>query len=530
MILSLGLLFAGAVISSAQSTLYLASTAAGTGLGTSCANAQAFGGSRTAIAGSTLTLCGTFTSSITLNGSGTNTAPITLAFDCASQAKFSMPALPSSGTVILTGSYVIVDGKSCGFVTPASGPSSGQSYSQMASTSNCQSGCTNSQISMGIIANSGNSNVTIQNLSMGPFFLHNTTAPTPWGGAPYPVAFQFNYAKGNITANNNYLTDCAWCFTGQSGSVTISNNVIRNFDHGLGMGIDSTTPLVISNVYYFGNDLSGASAWDTTDNEFHHDGLHLWAYCSDNNSYCDGSYWSNVYIYGNHFHGNWGTHPTAFVYFEDNVRNAWLFNNIFDCSTSPSQCNTSVTYLPGVNVNVLNNTFFAYPGTVGGQLTLGGPNITVVNNIFATTSLYFVGIMPTDTSGNNKTSNVILRNNVYMNNQGKNGWMYQGKWYQAYSSWQAASGELAGNYYQEMTVDPTTGKLLSGSPAAGQGIDLTATCILQPNPGLGALCFDNAAQPRAFLSGVKWDPGVHKSPQSSTPGIPGTVKGSVGPK
>lgn len=521
LILSL-LICGGAALASAQTTTYYASSAAGSGNGSSCANAKAYGSSETGTAGSTLTLCGTFSTGITLNGSGTSSSPLTLAFDCASQASISMPALPSSGAIVITGNYVTVDGQGCGFTKQGGLATSGQAFSQVVSTSNCQSGCSNSQISMGVIANSGNSYVTVKNMSMGPFFLHNSTAAVPWGGAPYPVAFQFNHSNGNITADNNFVTDCAWCFTGFGNNITVSRNYIQNFDHGLGMGIDSDNPDVQSNVYFWGNSLSNAVTWDTTDNEYHHDGLHLWAYCSNDSSYCAGSYWNTVYVYNNHFFGDWGTHPTGFLYFEENIHNAWVFNNWFDCSNTSTWCNTSLAYVPGVNVEALNNTYAAYNGEPGAELTMGGPDSVVENNVFTSASSDFLDIMPADTSGNNITSVSLLSNDVYMNNLGENGWTYLSSWFSSYSKWAAASGETSGTYAAASTVSLPSGQLATGSPAIQAGVNLASMCTGQPNPGIGALCSDAAGNPRPGIGAGAWDAGAFSYGSVPT-GLTGTV-------
>ena len=47
----------------------------------------------------------------------------------------------------------------------------------------------------------------------------------------------------------------------------------------------------------------------------------------------------------------------------------------------------------------------------------------------------------------------------------------------------------------------------SGSPVIGAGTNLTSTCSGQPNPGLGALCYDAAGNPRP-VSGA-WTTGAY---------------------
>ena len=302
----------------------------------------------------------------------------------------------------------------------------------------------------------------------------------------------------NVTINNNFETDCAWCNYGLANNVIVSNNYIQNFDHGLGMGIASAAQ-VGGPVYFFGNSETHATTWDTLSaGEYHHDGIHLWAYCANGGSYCPGSYWNNVYVYNNHFFGNWGTeNTTAFIFFEENIHNAWIFNNLGDCSgdgTSGNECDTGEFYAEGTNVSVYNNTLYASVSQLSPLLIMGGPAIIAKNNVLSTSS-GLLGIASGDESGNNATTVSALNNNIYMNVLSSNGWTFKGNFYSTWAAWAVGSGETSSSYYAGSTINTPAGTLQAGSPAIGAGANLYSLCTGQPNPGIGALCYDAEERP-----------------------------------
>jgi hypothetical protein len=503
-------------LSLANNTFY-AQKAAGSANGSSCANALAIGSGFKASAGNTATLCGTISSTFTVSGAGNSGNPAIVAFDCASSANISMPAIPAAGGLTVTGNYVTIDGQSCGF-SDGSHATSGISANQIQSTNNGQSGFANSVGSQAIVA-TNIVGLTVQNLTCGPLYLHNTTATTSFG-APYPVCVNFTGSSSSATTINNVAaTDCAWCFWGQGNSVTLSNSSCANFDHCLGMGNVNSTPTVWGPVYIYGNSMSHATTWDTGSvGQYHHDGVHLWAYCSDGGSYCAGTYWNNVYIYNNHFYGNWGAiNTTAQIFFEENIHNAWVFNNWFDCSQAGDECDSAAAYLQGTNVTSVNNTFV---GSGNSQPTalhfLGGPNIVDQNNVISTAQVT-INIASSDESGANATSISALSNNIYMNGM-STPWVWEANFLGSLSSWQSQSGEKGAVYSSTSTVSMPTGTLETGSPAIGAGANLYSMCNGQPNPGLGALCSDASGNPRPTTGA--WDAGAFSFNTTAQPNPP----------
>ncbi len=401
-----------------------------------------------------------------------------------------MPAIPATGVLTLSGlSYITVDGQGCGIIQ---------------STNNGQSGYANSVRSIAIAAGSAN-NIEVKNLTCGPLYLHNTTATTSFG-APYPVCVEF-IGSNNATIDHNTFTDCAWCGWGEGNAISFHDNTCTNFDHCLGMGIQSAA-LVQGPVYFYNNSLTHATTWDTgSAGEYHHDGLHLWAYCANGGSYCSGSYWNDVYVYNNHFYGNWGAiNTTAFIFFEENIHNAWIFNNWGDCSYSGNQCDTGAFFLQGTNIATYNNTLIGAGSTQETSLLFhGGPNVTAVNNVIST-ALSLLDITSADESLQNATTISSLKNNVYMNSLSNNTWGWKGTTLSSLATWEADRGETNAVYSATTTVNLPAGTLQAGSPAIGAGANLYSICNGQPNPGLGALCSDASGSLRP--SSGAWDAGA----------------------
>jgi len=498
---------------STASNIYVAQNAAGGNTGVDCADAHAaawfnsssnWGSAASQIGpGTTVHLCGTLNAPINAQGSGTSGSPIVIAFDCPSKGQISMPAIPATGAIILTGSsYITVDGQSCGVI-------------QSTNNGTASSGYGNSVGSVAIAAMPGSSNIEVKNLTCGPLYIHTPPEVTSFG-APYPVCVA---AFGtNFTIDNNTFHDCAWCVWGAvTANLSMYNNTIYNFDHGLGMGLAQASGIA-GPVYFYNNNLSNATTWDTgSAGQYHHDGVHLWAYCADGTSFCPGTYWNNVYIYNNYFHGNWGpTNTTAQIFLEENHRNYWIFNNLADCSQS--LCSSVFEVNSGTNMSVLNNTILANNTMqISANLLAAGPNLVVQNNVDSTSNQELNDIPETNIGGEATTISA-LSNNVYMNG-GSNAFVWHTTFlsFSQFSTWEATSGEKASVSAPTSTL--TAGLALqSGSPAIGAGANLYSMCSGQPNPGLGALCFDYNGNARP-TSGP-WDAGAISFNAGSQPAPP----------
>jgi hypothetical protein len=499
-----------AALFASATNIYIAQNAAGGNTGADCNDAYAmtffnnsanWGSANTKIgAGTTVHLCGTITSgSLTAQGSGTNGSPITILFDPTTSGNITMPALPTAGAIILDGfSYITVDG------------SNQVGIMQSTNNGDASGGYTQQVCSIAISAQ-GSSNITVRYLQILNIYVKSNPSVDNAGGCNGvgPPAAVYWQTAGNITIDNVIASYCASCYTGGvnvGATVTVSNSTCEDFDHCLGMGISSNTPTVLGPVYFYNNSVHDMNAWDTTANTFHHDGVHLWGYCSDGSTYCAGTYWSNIYIYNNHFYGNTGTQFGDWIFNEANIQNEWAFNNFSDTTEEESgNEGPGPFYAQGNTMHFWNNTFTAGSGASSANLNaLAGPNVTVQNNVICSGGL--ISVDATDPYSGSTTSISALSNNFYMNgNSNAFSWKANVLPFGSFGTWESDSGETASASSATCTVN-TNGTLQSGSIAVGAGVNLYTTCNGQPNPGLGALCSD--ANGTARSQNGAWDAGA----------------------
>lgn len=509
--------------------IYIAQTAAGANTGQSCANAFAYTFFNTASnwgtgagqigPGTTVHLCGRIANALTAQGSGSSGSPVTILFDSVSKGQISMAALPATGGLVLDGqSYITVDGNnSIGVIQSANN----------GSPSSLCSGSTYSSdiISKGISAASTR-NIEIKNLTIGPVYVHVCTADDSANHSalspPGPVCISFSGTQG-MTIDGNTMHDAAWCLNGGGNNISIHHNAIYNIDHGLGMGIAAASA-TMTGLYFYNNSVRDATIWDTDDNSFHHDGVHLFAYCSNGSSLCSGSYITSVYIYNNHVYGSWLANTTGALFFEGNIRSAYVFNNYLDGSRFINRF--YLLPLEGTNVAVYNNTAVGYSTADSDPslFLLGGLGSVTENNIFSTAN----SVIGTGASFFGTPFTVaLLAHNIYANGGGnafvwcpRSGGSCSFLGSGQFSVWESDSGETGSSYSSSAGLN-ANGTLTPGSPAIAAGVNLYSTCNGQPNPGLGALCYDAAGNPRP-ASGP-WDAGAYNLSSGSVPSPPSSL-------
>lgn len=508
------LLLIGEISLASANHVYIGQNAVGAANGADCADAYGaalFNASRNwgpaanqIGPGTTVHLCGTITTALTARGSGVSGNPITILFDSASHGRISMPAIPSTGAIVLKKlSHITVDGSRTGVI---------QSTDNGSPRSLCpSSNYANDLISVGILAD-GASFITVKNLTIGPLYVHVCTADDTTNHsalrAPGPVAIRNYYGSHDFTISNNTIHDGGWLINGGGNNFRVSGNNLYNMDHGVGVGAAANLGSQ-TNLYFYGNSIHDAAAWDTDDNSFHHDGIHLFAYCADGSSFCAGNSISNVFIFNNHIYGSWPQNTTGALFFEGNVRNVYVFNNYLDGSNFHYRY--FLCEVQGTRVAVYNNTLVGYSaGDSNPSLfALGGLNSTTENNVFTTSNQLIGGGGP---FYGNPSTITTLAHNLYANGGGNSFvWCPSGVscrfWSRSeFSNWVSASGEASSAYLSSPGLN-SDGMLASDSPAIGLGENLHAICNGQANPGLGALCYDIAGNRRP-ASG-NWDAGAY---------------------
>jgi len=471
LILGIGLALAALSLAPAgyASNIFVAQNGTGGGNGADCSNARAVsslnGGDWAA--GNAIHICGSISTPVTAQGSGSSGSPITILFEPG--AAFSAPAIPTSGAIVVANqSYIIVDGGStvaCGYV---SGSNVTCNNGVIQSTAN-GTGQANQIASVAIEA-SGSKNVEIRNLMIGPVYVHSSTSDTTQG-PPGPVCVRYVNAS-NLSIHNNTMHDAAWCLNGGGSNFDIHNNEIYHVDHGVGMGNANTSINVYSNHFHdFAN-------WDTADNSFHHDGIHIFGVT--NSMVVDANEYDNL------FDGDIGNNATAWIYNEGLLQNVNMYNNVAYMAPGRYSCCGVLDFFGngyrGSNNSAYDNTVLgAYvPGSGSCMVATAQTNVTLRNNILIGCQ-NLVGI-----SADSTIAPGGLSNNIYEDigadlglGGGANTFGWAGTLFASLATWVSGSGEQNAKIgtLASLGINGLTGRLSAGSLAIGSGANLTGLAI-----------------------------------------------------
>jgi hypothetical protein len=538
--LSVGILLLSAPNCCASaSNIYLAQNATANNDGTSCANAYAYtffnngsnwgSGTSQIGPGTEVHICGTITDSLngtllTAQGSGASGNPVWIHFETGAVLQS-----PGESTFINGNgqSYFLIDGgPTCGYVNGSSVACNGvirNTLNGFAGAS-CPGGTCSNQVGTQAIGGFA-SNLEVKNLHIGPIYIHGGTSDLTFT-APGPECINFTTGGGNINIHNNTMHDAGWCMNGGGNQITVANNEIFNSDHALGEGIYSDSPVTWTGQFLHDNYIHDPANWDQTNNAFHHDGIHLFAYCGTNvggnNTYCPASNIVQVEIYNNRIGGNWGQHNTAGIFFEGNIGStaspANIFNNV--CIFTAGAVNNGCWNGYGNTVNEFNNTAIGCGSACQTYKIIGimqGPAILSENNI-ATDAAPVSSNGPWPTGGasgcpytlpagagggtqNCISTNYVLKNNFYTNPADfPNGFGYtnctgarcSGNGFlgfdaSSFASFEAGAPETGGIFRDSAGtsryLNTNTGQELTGSPSIAGGLNLTNFCTSLGIPG-----------------------------------------------
>lgn len=495
---------------------YLAQNASGSADGSSCANPLAvsffnasanWGNGITQIAGGkAVHLCGVISSTLIVPASvGTGTIGITF----EPGASMQQPAAQSFIQITSkTNSYIISGQTPCGFQN--------QTFvactEVIKNTANGSPGNFANTVTgiKAIDLSNTTGSVTIQNLEIGPLYVHNDVNDSAFSnGAILANAVSGDVMLGSVSVLSSYLHDTSWAITMNprqaSGTppnvppvLTIANVDFSSNDHDIPLGSacdPACYSIVIHHIHSHDH-----QAWNTTANAYHHDGIHIF------NSWDQAS---SMLLYDNLFDGAWTGNSTGPIFNQVALQNLTAFNNVFICL--PGNCpNDPIAlwqYGGGPNQFLANNTFIqtGQPFTSGPSspnnsgILMTNPNVTngvstnvsFLNNIVdsAANCLSFnAQVMAPNTATSGLDYN-ICSNPIATGNKNYN---WNGSHTDSFATWQGLSGEgihslLTGNGL--LGVDGTP---QPGSPAIGTGTNLTSLCV----GALVPLCSDYNGSPR----------------------------------
>lgn len=512
---------------STASNIYIAQNAAGGNTGADCADAHAVAwfnsssnwGSNTGLIGpgTTAHLCGTITTALAFQGSGSSSSVITLLFEKGASIQIS-PGASTNGAIGLgANSYILIDGGSgqpCGWNTATdasegscNGKVENMLYGSVGAT--CPGGpCTTQPGTSDTLIAATGSNIEIRDLEIGPSYIHTASSNDPNGTSC--VAFS-NGSNWNI--HDSKLHDGGWCVNyTYSGGKTYSNwsllnNELYNNGHMIAVGGAGISTLNGFNMV--GNYCHDMNNWDSSSDYWHNNCIHMFGASTTTAT--------NVLINNNIAGGNMGNNPTAQFFIEaqsSTMTNLWFFNNLVYGIPSNGRLLLLNVCMSGCyvvnNTLVGSNTSGVTASYVGGNGSTNTALVGFENNVNSDA----FGVIDSETA-----SFGTLNHNVY-GVQGN--FVWNGSFQTGFSQWQTTSKGDANsvNSPSGISLDANF-KPEVGSPVIGAGTNLTSLCGTY-----SALCSDLAGVARP--SSGAWDVGAFQySGGGSKPNPPTGLSASV---
>ena len=422
--------------------------------------------------GTTVYLCGSFhgvagQQLLKVHGSGSSSSPVTIKFE--SGTTFSAPYWSTGGAINVDNvSYVVVDGGTNGVIQDTDNGTIRHYHhdSRGISAYNC-TGCTVQ-------------NLTIQNLYVRTSLSDET--PTSMTSCVYW------HLSNHFTVNHITCHDAVWAVAGDGNNFTLEYSNIYRVDHGLASGPTH----YVSGYSIHHNHFHDAAIWDSSNNRYHHDGVHLWGQ--------NGGAITGVSIYNNTFDGDFGANVTAHIFLQDSIRNVHVYNNT---TVTPATRNMQSvwfyapsTSLPGGAASgnsAYNNSLNAGGHRSGSALAAFAQlQFTAVNNILSG------GLANISIQNGGTRSSTGINNNTYRNLFAEIGDLnifgFQGKGYYVFSQWRSAchcdgSSALITSA-QTTAFSPTVGASTTETPET----PYSATVGLSPADAAGALSEGTSAE------------------------------------
>jgi hypothetical protein len=483
--------------------IYIAQTAAGGNTGVNCSNAHSITwlntsgnwgtGADKVSAGDTVHLCGSFTTGLTAQASGSSGSPITLLFEPG--AKFSTAVWSNTaGAIYGSGkSYIIIDGGTDGIIENTDNGSAASHG--------------NSLPSVGIILENV-SNIEIKNMTIRNIY-HRTDTMDFSDGARAGSGCIYMSGGSNLS-----IHDCNLSWAGFIINLRVSlpnpidwniyNNTVTNCNTNMRVSFYANTTLDGLNIY--NNTWNTGTAWEIGDlsDPYHGECIHLDAGAQT-------GYINNLKVYNNFF-GPEMVRRTAELFatalFFDEIpgNNHWFYNNVFHYHTGFDAgdgmlCRSSRQV--GTGFKVYNNTFvYETAGKMGIELGYSSNNDTEIkNNIFINTNagIYCSG-------GLSLVNANQVDYNVYY---GVTYWDNNGNW----STWHSTKGyDVNGSNGANPTLDANYVPTVTDTVARNKGIDLSAY-----------FATDKRGNPRPIGAGT-WDCGAFEYNAGQTPASPVGVR------
>ena len=482
--------------SGSGSQIYVSQSGAGASSGADCGDAKPVSffnsssdwgsGAGQIGPGVTVDLCGTISTPLSVQGSGTSSSPITVYWTSGStmsSADWSGgPAINTNGN-----DYLTFNGGNNGTSIQATAEGTGLADQGVAS--------------QGIYALSC-AGCTFENLTIANLYVHTSTSDT---SVDQTEDNGIVFSGSNITVADNTIHDVGWAVFSRWGNGDANNRIYGNNVYNIDHGIILTANGTVGPMFVYDNHVHDMGNWDAETSSgglpYHHDGIHCFG--PEN-----GATYNGLYIYDNRFDGTVGQlAPTAQIFLEGNYGSTGdtpcaavgsqvdVFNNIFGSSDYPTSNGYLETSQPGGGV--YNNTVIGVNNTqnigscVGYRQNASGTTVAFQNNLLSTCDFLISGTPTTFTAGSPDY-------NVYANG-GENSFTCNDNYYtfSQFASWQSCMGADTHSKASSSADLNSNGSPQSGSPATGAGNNLTSMCTGNLTP----LCTTYTGPPAGGAAG-----------------------------
>lgn len=416
--------------------LYFGQSTAGAANATSCANQQSAawfntaanwgGGAGEIDAGDTAHLCGTVTTAVTFQASGTSGNIITLLFETGGVMTATTWGDGGQAITISSKNYVAVDGGSNGIIAATE-------------VGTARANPTHNNRGVYITAST---NIEVKNLTINEMFVRTPGT----NGVFYGNGVRIENSS-NINVHNNTVAYANTGIYGAYGSGNsawdIHSNNLSHYNNAIVAGNLGVTSLTTLNIYSNTINAFDDASDSTCGNTFHTDGVQIFAQSA-------GSSVSSVKVYSNTIGPNNGTctQKTASIFIEGLVSAPWIYNNLITSTTGVLAPTNGYIYdKPASGITrssvIFNNTVYGF--NLGGNgIAAEEDGVLVYNNIMwdLNQGIYYAG------NGSHTTDYNSYFSNTTDGHTDTNG--------------VTSNPNLDGNFR------PT------GAPIVGEGIDLSA--------------------------------------------------------
>jgi hypothetical protein len=286
---------------------------------------------------------GTFTTGLTIQGSGTAGNVITILFE--SGAKFSKPYLDTYGAIVsYNKSYITIDGNNTGVIE------------------NTDNGTAlNNHLDSYAMLLEGGTAVEIKNLTIRNLYVR--TPNTNDGASGNTTGIRANSVV-NLRIHDNVITHAKYGILAQAENRTTDSLSIYRNDVSLSSTAlavcASSTGFSYTNVDIYSNNFHNGYTWWSTDELFHNDGIHVFMLKST-------AYIGPLKIYNNKIYGDWGRRITGLIFTEGTVADLRIYNNLLTITgtANPGQ-NLPAEALMDLGTSYVNASALIYGNTASG--------------------------------------------------------------------------------------------------------------------------------------------------------------------